>query len=382
MITNNYTPYAGGVVTSIQTYTQALQPAGHTVYIITLDFGVDVSDPPYVYRVPACFHVRYYSNPLPVPWRVQYYVSTFVRRCNPDVVHIHSPFLLGRAVVRVARELGLPTVFTYHSLYERFVQYLPVPQRWARKGVLARVHDLCNRVDAVIAPSNYVRQRVWQHNPAIPVWHIPSPIDTRFFVKENTPRGLQRDRIYILSVGRFQPEKRLDHVIDAFARMQTRLHTTLVLVGFGAQYQYLRWYAYQVWGLSEDQVIFVVQPHRNAIIRWYRAASLFISASSEAQGLVFAEACASGVPIVAYRTGGAVDVVQHRVNGFLVDNIDQMARYVSHALENQSRWLSLVNEAYAVGNAYHPSTLTKSMLSCYAQVIHVTYRKNPVSMPA
>lgn len=368
MVTNNYTPYAGGVVRAIQTYVDALYEQGHTVYIITLDFGV-VDDPWYVLRVPSCFRCQFRGNIISVPWRMHQYVADCIRQCRPDVVHLHSPFVLGEAGLRAARACGIPVVFTYHSLYERFVSYFPVPQKVVQKFVLRRVHALCRRVDAVIAPSRYIVQRLYHVIPAHMVWYVPTPIRPAFF--HNTIRMSSTPSRYIICVGRFQPEKQIDHVIDAYVHIRKHIDVTLVLIGFGASYDYLCWYAHTYHGLPDDAVQFVIRPELPQLISWYHAAGVFVSASPEAQGLVFAEACAAGVPIVAYNTGGASDIVQHGDNGYLVDNAYNMASRVIQIYENASLWRHMVQAALGVSARYHP----------YRSVFHLIDHYEAVRLP-
>ncbi len=243
MVTNNYTPYAGGVVRAIQTYTHELQRCGHTVYIITLDFGVS-DDPWYVFRVPSFLQFRFRGNVISVPWRMSQSVARYIDVCKPDIIHIHSPFLLGQAGVQAARERNIPTVFTYHSLYERFVSYVPVPQYITRYCVLQHVHAFCLKVDAIIAPSRYILQRLQEVIAQERVWYLPTPIRPAFF--RHHPVVSRLPPRYIICVGRFQPEKQIDHVIDAFVHICKQVDATLVLIGFGASYDYLWWYAYSL----------------------------------------------------------------------------------------------------------------------------------------
>ena len=46
-----------------------------------------------------------------------------------DVVHAQHPFLLGVTARRLARRLGRPLVFTYHTRYEKYAHYVPLPER-------------------------------------------------------------------------------------------------------------------------------------------------------------------------------------------------------------------------------------------------------------
>src|SRR5262249_58644355 len=51
------------------------------------------------------------------------------RAFAPDIVHAQHPFLLGPAARRFARRGGRPLVFTYHTRYEKYAHYVPLPER-------------------------------------------------------------------------------------------------------------------------------------------------------------------------------------------------------------------------------------------------------------
>jgi glycosyltransferase involved in cell wall biosynthesis len=51
-----------------------------------------------------------------------------IKQLNLDLIHVHSPFLLGRLGARYARKIDVPLVFTYHTLYEQYVHYVPFAQ--------------------------------------------------------------------------------------------------------------------------------------------------------------------------------------------------------------------------------------------------------------
>ena len=63
-VTNNYKPYAGGVVSSIDTAAAALRARGHTVYIVTFAFTQEVEQDPFVLRIPCSIRFMYKKNTI------------------------------------------------------------------------------------------------------------------------------------------------------------------------------------------------------------------------------------------------------------------------------------------------------------------------------
>src|SRR5688572_25186753 len=115
-ITNNYTPYSGGVVHAINATVKGLQDQGHIVFIITLTFLPNHSnDPECFIRLSCPIRFSYKNNHMALPWRPNYQLEQLIKKYKPDIFHIHHPFLLGKSALYVARKNKIPCIFTYHT---------------------------------------------------------------------------------------------------------------------------------------------------------------------------------------------------------------------------------------------------------------------------
>jgi glycosyltransferase involved in cell wall biosynthesis len=118
-------------------------------------------------------------------------------------------------------------------------------------------------------------------------------------------------------VARLVERKGLGDLIRAFALLE-RGRYELEIVGGGSEDRVLRNLVARL-GLWHE-VRFVGVLDRPAVAERYRQADLFtLPSSAEAFGNVFAEALASGLPIVGSTTGGIPDLVEHGTNGLLVE---------------------------------------------------------------
>jgi 2-deoxystreptamine N-acetyl-D-glucosaminyltransferase/2-deoxystreptamine glucosyltransferase len=111
--------------------------------------------------------------------------------------------------------------------------------------------------------------------------------------------------------------KGLGELIRAFALLP-RGHFALEVVGDGPDREKLGRLATSLGVASE--IRFTGSLDRKAVAERYRAADLFtLPSSAEAFGNVFAEALASGLPVVGSTVGGIPELVEHGVNGLLID---------------------------------------------------------------
>jgi 1,2-diacylglycerol 3-alpha-glucosyltransferase len=320
LFTNNYLPFCGGVTISVETLRRGLEARGHEVWTFAPRFPGAADHDPRVVRVPSVPAATYPEFALPLPWAPR--IARRVRALPPDVFHAHHPFLLGPAARRLARRLGRPLVFTYHTRYEKYAHYVPLSRSLVEAAALGLSTRFAASADAVIAPSGLVREQLRARGVTTPITVVPTGVDlARFATGERLAAraalGLVADESVVLYVGRLDREKSVERVLLAFDRIAGTLgRARLWLVGQGKEMEALRGQAGRL--AAGDRVHFAgVRPH-GALAAWYQAADLFLFASeTETQGLVLAEAAACGLPAVAVTAPGCDEVVRDGETGIL-----------------------------------------------------------------
>ena len=370
LISNNFTPYSGGVVSSINTQVATLLEDGHFVRVITLDFlGNKHTDPDYVVRVFTPIKFRCKQNHYAIPWFMVTQLKKIITGMNADMVHVHHPFLLGTKGVEVARSLGLPVIFTYHTLYEEYAHYVPLPVSIAKPLIRKLVRNFCCAVDTVIVPSPNIIDYLKEQNIITRLKCIPSSLQSCFQGIPYTERTQSAgDPIKLLSVLRFTKEKNVPFLLDVLNLLDERF--TLTLVGYGVEYENLRTYAYDHLQLSKQQLQFVLKPPREQLINYYKDADLFLFPSrTDTQGLVLLEAMACSTPVVAVMGPGQRDIIQNNKNGLLVTTTEEMAQAIKYLIKQNKTFISLKKEAWCTAQNYLPEQFREQLLAAYRQVI-------------
>jgi glycosyltransferase involved in cell wall biosynthesis len=320
LFTNNYLPFRGGVATAVETLRQGLEALGHRTWIFAPAARPPHADPPHVFRYPSIPAPTYpgFSLPLPVSWRI----GRLARALDLDVVHVHHPFLLGLTGRRLARRQRRPLVFTYHTRYEKYAHYVPLPPRLVRSLAVRLACRFADSADLVVAPSEHVAETLRGRGVRAPMAVIPTGVDLTLFAPASRERarrrlGLPADGLMCLYTGRLDREKSLERVLDAFESVAAAVSTaTLHLVGKGSHSQALEQRAAA--SRAGRRIVFHGGLVREALPDYYRAADLFLFASeTETQGLVLAEAHACGLPAVAVRASGVDEVVTDGLTGIL-----------------------------------------------------------------
>lgn len=153
-------------------------------------------------------------------------------------------------------------------------------------------------------------------------------------------------RRVIVHVSNFRAVKRVRDVVRIYARLRETIPSVLVMVGDGPDRIEAEAEARRL-GVDAD-VSFLGKIE--AVAPLLASADLFLLPSqSESFGLSALEALASGVPVVASRAGGLIEVIREDVTGALceIGDVEGMARAGAEILGDQSRWQAMSTAAAA-----------------------------------
>lgn len=362
-VTNNYTPYSGGVVSSINATVNALREQGHHVMLIAPNFLGDAhDDPDWVRRVPSLIRFRYNKKHIAIPWRAKSYLDAVIKEFQPDVVHVHHPFLLGPKAVSIAQKMGIKTIFTYHTMYEAYAHYVPAPRFLTQPFIARLVLQFCKKVNQIIVPSSAIQAHLKSHGITNSVV-IPSGLKEQFvalsFLKKNLHEPYQ-----LLYVGRFVKEKNISALLDVMAQLPKEYELTLV--GYGQYVDALQDYAYGTLQLARERVRFIIKPDQKTLVDLYCSSDLFLFPShTDTQGLVLAEALACSLPVIALDGPGQRDSIVKGENGFIVADVQQMAEKIQQVMHDTKLYEQLRNRAWESAHAFNPHSLGEKLIRIY-----------------
>ncbi len=163
-------------------------------------------------------------------------------------------------------------------------------------------YQAARRPDYFIACSENVRQRIKKYyNRESEV--IYPPVDTGKFYISNEPKD------YFLMVGRLVPYKRFDIAIEAFSKMPQE---RLMIIGDGPELRKLK---IKNKKLKNKNIKFLGRVSDEELPKYYANCRALIFPQEEDLGIAPLEAMASGKPVIAYRTGGALETVKEMETG-------------------------------------------------------------------
>lgn len=344
IFTDTYFPQVSGVATSIKTLRDQLEKQGNQVYIFT------TTDPQVernvyernVFRFQSIPFVSFTERRIAVRGLFQAY--QIAKELNLDVVHTQTEFSMGWIGKFVARNLEIPCLHTYHTMYEDYLHYV------ANGKILKPVHvkqgtlAFCYHLTGVVAPSDRVLTTLTDYGVKAPIRVIPTGVNLHQYEQPDTADlrrqlGFDDETPVILSLSRLAYEKNISESINAMPKILEQVpNAQLLIVGDGPAKEDLE---EQVKTMAlGDHVSFTGEVDNNEVFRYYHMANVFLSSSdSESQGLTYIEAMAAGTKIVVMTSPYTDELLSSRALGVTFKDpetmITNVVDYLLHGDEEQ-----------------------------------------------
>ena len=377
LFTDTYAPQVNGVSISLQLVSEGLQRREHQVTIFAPRIPGYEDNQPGVMRLPS---LKYLNNPPIYVAVLGTPRSTWsLTRKHFDVLHAHSPLTVGLLAYLTASTKNLPLIYTYHTSITDYTHYLKVIGgtgviRHAARWFSTTSTNLGNQI---VVPSPKFYRLLLEQKVKRPIHVIPNGIDLSNFKAVKNPGsfrsklGVGPDAPILLSVGRVDPEKRLDFLIDAFDRIADRMpEAHLVFAGDGGARKKLQEHAAAV--KSSSRIHFLGMVDRTELPVILHDATVFLSASTtEVHPISVIEAIASGLPLVVVQDEAFEGMIVENENGHqtpldvtaysetllsLLNDPERLKRYGKRSMELSEKY-SIEGQVRALETLYIESIL-------------------------
>lgn len=380
LFTDTYYPEINGVAASVYLLKQELEKRGHEVYVITTTTPGAPEHEHNVYRVPSLPCLLITERRVGLFYQPK--LAHIIRHMHLDVIHTQTEFSLGIFGRIMAKELHLPLVHTYHTIYEDYTHYFmkfkSLDER-AKSFVRFFTKICCNTVEKVIVPTEKVRSLLLSYHVKQNINIIPTGIVLNKFepgrytetelLKVRESFKISPGEKVILYLGRISQEKNLEELLMGIPPfLEKHPDSRFLIIGGGPDKERLTELVETLPSFSEavrKQIIFGGAQPWDVIGKFYQIGNVFVSASnSETQGLTYIEAMAAGLPVVAKKDPCLDDILEQGFNGYTFTDqkgflygLEQVlykgnaAEYGRHSLEKVKKY-STVEFAKSVEKVY------------------------------
>lgn len=264
---------------------------------------------------------------------------------KPDIIHAHCSLWAGYAAFLISKKYKIPYIITEHS--SAFLN--ETITKWQRRFV----YDSFKNASAIISVSGALAQKLYDFvsDKSREILVIPNLIDVNFFTLPEERNDSQS--FNFISIGGLNDNKGFDILIKAFAyAFKGKEHIFLKIGGDGKIKNRLVQLCKEL-GI-EKQVIFKGKISREEVRQLMWDGGAFVLASNvETFGVVLIEALATGLPVIATRSGGPEDIVNEEVGllaqkGDFKDLAEKMQKiYETRAVYDEKKLRLYIEKNYS-----------------------------------
>ena len=279
----------------------------------------------------------------------------YIKKHDFDILHTHLSSAADMYVYPLAADVGIPHITTLHSRFpfDRIQTWTgdadDLYMEWAANVPFVAISERAR--DEVKHPLNFVG-----------IVHHGLP-------REQFQPTTYNTEDFFCWLGRIVPDKGTHLAIEAAKKAGVRL----ILAGTIDTYvnESVTYYEREIKPqIDGDQIQYIGPANMQQKVDLFSRARGFLNSIQweEPFGMVMIEAMAVGCPVIAIARGAASEIIEHRRTGFLVQNVDDMARYVPHIEEiDRETVLATTRKRFSV------ETMTRKYTTVYKKVI-ATYR--------
>ncbi|PJZ56009.1 glycosyltransferase [Leptospira barantonii] len=405
---DTFLPKVDGVAISMKNFADLLAKRGHSFMICCPRYGEgdfdQIGDSIRIERFRSGYLPSYpdIKVVLPSPSKIKRIIKEF----EPDLVHIHTPGLLGLYGINATEKYGIPTIGTYHTLmseqdmYLSFYRLLKLDKLFLRasksekklkmkdlskiekfdkfnirkKIILKISNNIYDRCDLIISPSHLIEKQLREFGIKTKIAVISNGLDLTSF--KGTIKQLSAAP-KLLHVGRISYEKNCDVILNAFKLIHDEIpDSTLTIIGDGPALPSLKIQAQNL-GL-ENAVTFTGFIKREELPEEYPKYDLFLTASTmETQGLVILESVACGLPAVGVDSFAIPELIHDGRNGYIAKPFDVkgIAEKSVAILKDSALYEKFSKESLKISKGHEMMACVDKMEEVYKTVASVKNKK-------
>ena len=356
LFNDSFPPMVDGVGMVVDNYARRLCEVAN-VYVIVPKYKEFYDDSSLPYKVIRCKSIKVpfldYSLPIPLFDRE---AMNEINKIKFDIIHIHSPFTIGKLGVKIGKKLKIPIIGTMHSQYKQDF-YRAVKMKWLSNLLtkkIVRVFDKCSQCYAV----NSGMAKLYYEDYG--VRELPKVLNnaTEMKLVKNTKSSRERinvlhklndkDKVFLF-VGRINKLKNIYFIVDCLKLLNYRklnFKYKMLFVGDGQDFEVLKYYI-DISKMNDNIILCGSVKDRELLRDYYVRSDLFLFPSLyDASSIVQIEAAAQKVPTIFLDGSKTSSDIVHGVNGMIAKNKREFSDMIYDLMTDRELYNKVSNGCY------------------------------------
>lgn len=354
---DTYYPMIDGVISVVDNYAKNLMKyANIIVFCPEIDKNYDDSIHPY--KIIRCKSI---SNPLmdyklPSPHIDKNFLNK-LKNSNLDIVHVHSPFLIGKLGLKYAKKHKIPCIATMHTQYKKDV-YKIVKNKYLTNIITNSIINTFEKFDECWAVNSEVA-RIFKEeynysklprvmNNATEMTLVEDEKAAKKYIQDKYK--IKNNELIFLFVGRINLLKNIIFIADSIKLLKEKkpkLKFKMLFVGTGQDESILINHIKEL-ELENEIILCGKISNRKELEYHYKEADLFLFPSTfDASSIVQIEAASQKTPGLFIKGSCTAATITDNVNGFLSNNnIEDYTNRIIEIIENKKLYKKVSEQCY------------------------------------
>ncbi len=329
---DTFFPMIDGVVILVDNYARRLSKFCDVVVFAPSIPNSNFDDTTLPYKVIRCKSLSIFTldYSLPIPKLDKNFIEILENE-KLDLVHIHSPFAIGRIGINYAKKHNIPSISTIHSQFKQdFQKYIKLNS--LSNLITKKIVKVFNSSTECWVVGGQLNAEFFYINYNLKKMPKYFPNSTDFETLNETEKNVSKkyvqkkhnikdDENILLFVGRINLLKNILFIVDSISLLKnTDVKFKMLFVGNGNDEKILKEYIIQN-NLDDDIILCGRISNRDELIKYYASAKIFLFPSKyDTSSIVQIEAASQYVPTIFIENSLTSGTITNNINGIISED--------------------------------------------------------------
>lgn len=368
---DTFFPMVDGVIQVVHNYASLLSQFADVTVFTTSTTKADYDDSIYPYKVVRCkvMKASFIDYDIPIPSQDRTF-KKILEESNLDIVHIHSPFGVGKTGAMYAKKHDIPLISTFHSQYKKDIDKV-TNNSSLTKMVLSVLMNVFNQADVCLTMNSYCAKILKEYGYTGKIELVsnatslvPTKPKEDYAQCANALLHISPSVPVFCFVGRLIGAKNIFFILDALAKLKEKQpNFKFVFAGTGIDEEKLK--AACEKHKLQQQVIFTGLLRGDDLLSVYARSLLLVFPSDyDTDGIVKIEAASVNTASVCLKDSGAGANIEDKQNGLLIQpQVESLVQVLEYALLHPQEMQTLGKKAH------------ETLFVTWDNVVQTIYRK-------